>query len=380
MRLLSLHFESGSGHKAIVDAVCDRLIRFYPGKFNIKTVEFLDFIGDKALSFSTKKLYNDYLVYFPQLYHLYYKIGDNRLVIELLAKLLNRKKYWIGIRKIIDVYKPDVCLTFNPHLADHFKTVAKEDGIKLPVINIVTDPFSIHSLWASPDADLVLSFSQIAKQRMIELGTPEDRIAVLPYPVRDEFCEKYSINQLRDELNIPKSNFTITIIEGGSGIEKIIKSLEILLNKNIKNTTILIATGKNRKYFNEVEKLSLRYPEIIIPFSFTSKINLYMAASDLIAGKAGPGVIFEALCLGKPILVTGYMPGQEAGNYEYIRDNNFGWAAFEPQKIAELMYDIINNQSILDTIKTNINKQNFHSGTNEIVKIIYSYCYDNIKI
>ena len=45
--------------------------------------------------------------------------------------------------------------------------------------------------------------------------------------------------------------------------------------------------------------------------SAVSDMNLYMEASDVLLTKAGPGTIAEAAALGLPVLLTGFLPGQE---------------------------------------------------------------------
>lgn len=50
----------------------------------------------------------------------------------------------------------------------------------------------------------------------------------------------------------------------------------------------------------------------------------WMAASDLIITKAGPGTIAEACTRGLPILMNCYLPGQEEGNVHFVARGKFG--------------------------------------------------------
>ena len=59
-----------------------------------------------------------------------------------------------------------------------------------------------------------------------------------------------------------------------------------------------------------------------------------MGASDVIVTKAGPSTISEALAAGLPILLSGFIPGQEEGNVEYVIDNGVGTWAEKPQLVA----------------------------------------------
>jgi UDP-N-acetylglucosamine:LPS N-acetylglucosamine transferase len=67
------------------------------------------------------------------------------------------------------------------------------------------------------------------------------------------------------------------------------------------------------------------------------EIAPYMAAADVIAGKAGANVIFESVALGKPFIATSYIPAQEKANLEFIQRHGLGWVALEPEKLRKLI-------------------------------------------
>jgi 1,2-diacylglycerol 3-beta-galactosyltransferase len=49
-----------------------------------------------------------------------------------------------------------------------------------------------------------------------------------------------------------------------------------------------------------------------------------MRAADVIVTKAGPGTICEALACGLPIILSGYVPGQEEGNVDFVVQHDVG--------------------------------------------------------
>ena len=67
---------------------------------------------------------------------------------------------------------------------------------------------------------------------------------------------------------------------------------------------------------------------------FVDNMPEWMRAADVVATKAGPGTIAEALCSGLPMLLTSYVPGQERGNVEWVVD--IGAGRFVP-RIAQLL-------------------------------------------
>ena len=61
-----------------------------------------------------------------------------------------------------------------------------------------------------------------------------------------------------------------------------------------------------------------------------------MVAASLVVTKAGPGTIAEAAAVGLPVLLTSYLPGQEAGNVDVVLEEGFGDFSKDPKTIAEL--------------------------------------------
>ena len=95
------------------------------------------------------------------------------------------------------------------------------------------------------------------------------------------------------------------------------------------DATVVVACGRNAALKAELETV-----ENMIALGFTKAIDEWMAASDLLLTKAGPGTIAEAAALGLPVLLTGYLPGQEFGNVSYVEQEGMGAFERDPAAIA----------------------------------------------
>jgi 1,2-diacylglycerol 3-beta-galactosyltransferase len=60
-----------------------------------------------------------------------------------------------------------------------------------------------------------------------------------------------------------------------------------------------------------------------------------MAASEFIITKAGPSTIMEACASGLPLLLNGYIPGQEEQNVRYVVREGAGAYGADPEQVAE---------------------------------------------
>lgn len=68
---------------------------------------------------------------------------------------------------------------------------------------------------------------------------------------------------------------------------------------------------------------------------FVQPMCEYMGAADVIITKAGPGTVMEAASQGLPVMLSGYLPPQEAGNVECVVRGGFGAYSRKPSVIAK---------------------------------------------
>jgi 1,2-diacylglycerol 3-beta-galactosyltransferase len=71
-----------------------------------------------------------------------------------------------------------------------------------------------------------------------------------------------------------------------------------------------------------------------------------MHAADVIITKAGPGTICEALSCHLPIILSGYVPGQEEGNVDYVVQNEMGVLALNASTLIDALRRYVKPGSI----------------------------------
>ena len=140
----------------------------------------------------------------------------------------------------------------------------------------------------------------------------------------------------------------ILVSAGGYGIgpvEQLVKDL-LALQRQWQIAAIAGKSEKTRKRLEEFAKeaghLSSGSPRLC-PVGFTTEMDKYMAAADLLVGKAGGLTTSEALARALPMALIEPIPGQEGRNADHlleagaaIRCNNLAAAAW---KIAALLDD-----------------------------------------
>ena len=106
---------------------------------------------------------------------------------------------------------------------------------------------------------------------------------------------------------------------------------------------------------------------------FTDEMDKYIGASDVVVGKAGPNLIFEAVAMEKPFIAITHISGQEDGNLELIEKYGIGWVAEDLGRLAPLLKQVIKDPGFIEDKKEKVKvlaKKNRQAGERlvELVK------------
>jgi hypothetical protein len=82
-----------------------------------------------------------------------------------------------------------------------------------------------------------------------------------------------------------------------------------------------------------------------------NNVSDWMAACDILCTKAGPGTIAEGLIRGMPILLTGFLPGQEEANVKYIVNNGAGEYSSNVRKLGSIAARWVADPTSLDMMR-----------------------------
>ena len=87
--------------------------------------------------------------------------------------------------------------------------------------------------------------------------------------------------------------------------------------------------------------------------AFVQNMDEWMSAASVLVTKAGPGTIAEAAAMGLPVLLTSFLPGQEAGNVDVVLDGGFGDYVPRAKEIAETVVSWVRDEKLLDNMARN---------------------------
>jgi processive 1,2-diacylglycerol beta-glucosyltransferase len=162
-------------------------------------------------------------------------------------------------------------------------------------------------------------------------------------------------------MDLNPQSFTVFLQGGGEGAAKFIRTVESVLA--LPGVQIILAAGTNRTLYDQYHGR----PKVhAIPF--TQEIAPYMAAADVVMGKAGPNMLFETVTLGKPFVATAYIPGQEKANLEFIQRHNLGWVALEAEAQQQLLKSLAEGGPVLAQVKEGVEAyRKWNTKSSEII-------------
>jgi 1,2-diacylglycerol 3-beta-galactosyltransferase len=164
---------------------------------------------------------------------------------------------------------------------------------------------------------------------------PPEKMRIVGLPVSLQFLgDRKSKAEQRAELGLDPARATALIVGGGEGMGRLFEIARAIDAARLPLQLVVIA-GRNRKLLRRLEDFEWQVPVSIQ--GFVTNMPAWMRASDVIITKAGPGTISEALACGLPIVLSGFLPGQEEGNVDFVQENGVGVLCEKPAEIAHLL-------------------------------------------
>jgi len=144
---------------------------------------------------------------------------------------------------------------------------------------------------------------------------------------------------LRRHLGLDPDKPVVLLMSGGQGMGPVERIAREIANQV--DVQLVIVTGRNGQLQRRLQDMAWSIPVRVL--GFVEDIHLWMAASDVLVTKAGPGTIAEALISGLPILLYGYIPGQEEGNVRFVEQHNIGLYIPDPRRLAHTLAQWLQN-------------------------------------
>jgi 1,2-diacylglycerol 3-beta-galactosyltransferase len=284
----------------------------------------------------TVKLYGPAIRYRPKLYGRIYQFSNQAQRFSAM-KTVSTPLIHNGLLRLIRSVRPDVIVSIHP-LLNHVTIRSLQDlDIHIPFITVVTDLVSVHHAWFAPGADAYIVPTTNARELALKQGMDPVRVHLMGMPIDPKFSLPPEDKQeLQRKLGLKPELPVVLLVGGGEGAMGLRSAVQVISQARLP-VQLLIIAGRNKRLYVQLQRIrsSLHVPARV--FGFVQNMQEMMHASDVIVTKAGPGTICEAMACSLPIILSGYVPGQEEGNVTYVVENNVGMLAYDSVELINIL-------------------------------------------
>jgi 1,2-diacylglycerol 3-beta-galactosyltransferase len=235
---------------------------------------------------------------------------------------------------------PDVVLSVHPMVTSPAWSAIRRSGRQRGLMTVVTDLVEFHRAWAFPRVDLLVVPTRRAWQEVLAYGVPEERLRLLGLPVDLRFrpAAPGEREALRRRWGLSERRRTVLVMGGGEGSGNLLEQVRALALEPHEWQVIAIC-GRNEQLRGRLSRLRFGTPTVVL--GFVDTMPELLRASDLVVTKAGPGAIAEALATEVPLVLTGYLPGQETSNVDFVLESGIGVYAPRPDELLDAVQRLL---------------------------------------
>ena len=308
--VLVLSAAAATGHLRAAEALTTA---FKTRGINAQHVEVLRYTNPLFRNFYSD-LYIDMMTRQPDLLGLAYKTLDRPWQFQKRRWALDRLNTG-PFMKFLRRENPSLVLCTHflpPEILLHLR---KKGILNIPIGIVVTD-WDAHAMWLFKGIDWYFVTCEETRVYLSALGIPAETIFVTGIPIDPVFGIEKSKREARLRLGLAPDLTTLLVSPGGFGVgpvEALIRAVHQIRHP----IQIVVICGRNTR----LEARLKEFPEIRHPMKvvgFTTEMDNWMAASDLLVGKAGGLTSSEALARGLVLVIVNPIPGQEERNTDHF--------------------------------------------------------------
>lgn len=339
-KVLILSASAGAGHLRAASAI-ERAFVETGAAEEVRNVDTLEYTN-KVFRHLYSKAYIELVNKTPELLGWLYDALDKPWQNErrrLALDKLNTRPFV----KMLKEYQPDavVCTHFLP--AEIISWLRAKGRIRTRQAIVVTD-FDLHAMWLCHHYEQYFVALDETRAHAERLGIPAEKISVTGIPIDPVFAVAKDKREMRAKHGLGQDATTILLSAGGFGVGPVERITQSLLE--LKSAAQIVALcGRNEELRGRVERVasgarSLAPHVTVKAVGYTTEMDEFMSAADILLGKPGGLTTSEALAKGLVFCVVNPIPGQEERNSDHlleegvaIRCNNLPALAYKLDRL-----------------------------------------------
>ena len=322
MRGLCIYVDGGKGHYVPAKAVAEELEKMGA---EVRLEEFFRYLDIRFLGRINKHFWRT-MLRMPSLEQRISRHNDSDSNgMELAVRFANR----FCMRRLmaeLDRFRPDFVFATHPYASTIISEMFSHEGIEIPVYYFATDVFSAPVASICDKLRKFYISTEEGLEKVMSMGQPRHTLELSPFPLQHSVAGVRSISkdEARKRLGLDPSLFTLQINLGGEGLGSLYL-LESLISRDIPMQIVVIG-GMEKAMMKRLDGIVSRARRNVKVYNrgFVSNVDEYLAASDIIAGRAGINTIVEAMYARRPFLIT-ELVYTVIPSADYVEKYKVGW-------------------------------------------------------
>src|SRR5262245_47472291 len=250
--------------------------------------------------------------------------------------------------KMLEEYKPDVtvCTHFLP--AEIVSWLKAKERISCPQAIVVTD-FDVHAMWLCRYYEQYFVALEETRAHMEKLGINAAKLTVTGIPIDPVFAVVKDKREMRLKHGLEPDKTTILVSTGGFGVGRV-EDLCVCLSDLQHEAQVVVLCGRNEELKKRLDELvsnpAAGSRVTIKSVGYTTLMDEFMTASDILLGKPGGLTTSEALAKGLVFVIVNPIPGQEERKSAHLLEEG---VAIRCNNLPVLAYTV--DQLLADTAR-----------------------------
>jgi len=342
------------GHSSIAKSVGQVVNKYYDVEIHSIKIE-------KFSKVSYEFIYK----FIPGFFKLVFALSEVNLIKQIFGYYAE-KSYKKQLEHKIHEARPKIVVNTYFAFNSSLESLKNKYGFRL--LNVIANPRTFTKIEISPYAENLV-FDKYSFKK-VKAANPNNSCTLTGWFTESKFYEvkKEKRARVRKMLGLDPNKFTLCITSGSEGTYNVLKIVNTFLNPKY-NMQVIIMCGNNSQLLKTAKTLksvskTIGGPEIAgIPY--TTEVQKYLRASDIVVGKAGPNTIFESVATLTPFFAISHVSGQENGNLEIIKKYKIGYVEEKPVLATLRLKEIIENPKILSKFQNNLKALSAYNQNSE---------------
>jgi processive 1,2-diacylglycerol beta-glucosyltransferase len=346
MKVLIISVSAGAGHVRAAQAIADTAALEHP-ELEIEHIDMMNYVT-RAMRAVFVDSYSALVRHAPEVWKAIYDASDNTKRLELMNKLttLASKLNARPFLSFVSSFNPDVIVCTHPFPAQVIRSGKGTGRDDTPIALVVTD-YAVHGFWMTTEPDRFFVATQDIKQAICNTGFSEKHVTVSGIPVDPVFFESKDVHALKKNYGFSSDRKNILVLAGGQGLMPSDHVVRLLLSESKEPYEIVAISGKNNTLFERLRALKEQEGDHILHVvEWTDRIDEYMRMADCIITKSGGITTTECMTLGKHMIITNAILGQEECNAKYAVDAGCASIAQTEEEIVATVESVFQHPQV----------------------------------